>query len=126
MRSLRIVRSLVLSVALLALAAFGWYAYLVHEMRQLVRAELNDPESAQFRNERFFGPWSASGASFCGQVNAKNAMGGYVGFTAFEVMNGKAFLESTGTRKFLDDYKLGHCTIEAIDQNLIPWWWLRW
>lgn len=45
-----------------------------------VRSLLRDPSSAQFQKmESFPGP------EVCGEVNAKNAFGGYVGFTRFYV-----------------------------------------
>lgn len=42
-------------------------------VRSWVVAHLKDPESAQFRNQY----------GLCGEVNAKNAMGGYVGYRRF-------------------------------------------
>ena len=47
--------------------------------KKAVSANLKDPESAQFRNIRETTP-----GFLCGEVNAKNAMGGYVGFKRFE------------------------------------------
>lgn len=47
------------------------------EMQNAVLAELTDPGSAEFRNVR------KSTIGYCGEVNAKNRMGGYVGFKAF-------------------------------------------
>lgn len=41
--------------------------------REFVLANLKDPDSAQFRNQR----------GFCGEVNSKNALGGYAGFQRF-------------------------------------------
>lgn len=45
----------------------------------IVRASLKDPESARF-DRVDFNPVTGSG---CGLVNAKNSMGGYVGFAQF-------------------------------------------
>lgn len=50
--------------------------------RQKVKQTLKDPESAQFKSEVI----AKSPALFCGEVNAKNSMGGYVGFTRYIVM----------------------------------------
>lgn len=59
---------------------------------ELVRAQLRDPASAQFREVRVRSvPADASGAGnltpggkvVCGEVNVKNAHGGYVGFKRF-------------------------------------------
>ncbi|MBP5790611.1 MAG: hypothetical protein J6W29_10330 [Neisseriaceae bacterium] len=43
------------------------------EVREWVKSNLKDPSSAQFRNQ----------VEFCGEVNAKNAFGGYTGFKKF-------------------------------------------
>lgn len=45
--------------------------------REAVKNNLKDPESAQFRNETIIG------TSACGEVNAKNSYGGYVGFKRY-------------------------------------------
>ena len=47
-------------------------------MERLVRARLKDPDSARFQNIRNVGR-----GEICGEVNAKNAFGGYVGFQHF-------------------------------------------
>ena len=49
--------------------------------KQSVASKLKDPLSAQFRNVRLVK--YLDGAVICGQVNAKNSYGGYVGFTDF-------------------------------------------
>ena len=49
--------------------------------QEAIKAKLRDPESAQFRNVAFH---SASGTPLtCGEVNSKNAFGGYSGFERF-------------------------------------------
>lgn len=50
-------------------------------VEDLVRENLKDPTSAQFKEIRK----SKDGKYFCGEVNAKNSMGGYIGFTEFAV-----------------------------------------
>jgi len=49
-----------------------------------VREALTDPESATFRNTSYHGATKA----VCGEVNAKNRMGGFVGFTRFYALPG--------------------------------------
>lgn len=46
-----------------------------------IKKRLRDPESAQFKNVRFYsgGPLNV----VCGEVNAKNGLGGYSGFERF-------------------------------------------
>ena len=46
-----------------------------------VLTQLKDPNSAQFRNLKILD----NDRGMCGEVNAKNAFGGYVGFSAFAV-----------------------------------------
>ena len=52
----------------------------ISEAQRVVRAALSDPGSAQFRNVR-----QMPNGAVCGQVNAKNRMGGFVGFSPFAV-----------------------------------------
>jgi hypothetical protein len=47
-----------------------------------VRLKLKDPDSAQFRKTYFHRGKSGVPVA-CGQVNAKNSMGGYSGFQRF-------------------------------------------
>lgn len=51
--------------------------------RRAVLDELRDPTSAQFRNVRRLDPINGT-TTFCGEVNARNAFGGYSGFKRFE------------------------------------------
>lgn len=54
-----------------------------------VREALADPESATFRNLSYH----AATKAVCGEVNAKNRMGGFVGFTRFYALPGFVRLE---------------------------------
>jgi hypothetical protein len=62
----------------------------------LVKEQLKDPESAKFRNVRsvpFMGIGEDVGDVFCGEVNARNAFGGYSGFSDFAVFLDKPHKE---------------------------------
>lgn len=61
--------------------------------RQTISAQFNDPSSAQFRHDRF-----EKNGWFCGEVNAKNREGGYVGFKRFASggKSGKQYIENHG------------------------------
>lgn len=65
-------------------------ASMDQRVRDAVLAKLRDPDSAKFRNVRKLGMIGEgvpdSPAVYCGEVNAKNAMGGYPGFVHFAVM----------------------------------------
>lgn len=64
---------------------------------EMVKERLKDPYSAQFRNVRL----QPEAGRVCGQVNARNAMGGYVGYRWFSVRkvpsgNTVVFIDSDG------------------------------
>jgi hypothetical protein len=72
-------------VGLMAVAAAGLWYYEAHKSpkalhRKVVLAYLNDPDSAQFR-----GAYQSKRDQvvWCGEVNAKNRMGGMVGFSRY-------------------------------------------
>lgn len=74
-----------------------WIKYddwiVMPKARRLLADHLLDPGSAQFRNDRFIDlNWH------CGEVNAKNGMGGYGGFKRFISgrQNKIIYLEGTG------------------------------
>lgn len=80
MKSVRI-GGMVLAAAALAMALYHWKfdAWVaIPAARASVINLLKDPASAQFRDERL-----TPGGVLCGEVNAKNAMGGYVGFRKY-------------------------------------------
>jgi hypothetical protein len=66
----------------------GTASHEIAKAEQFVRSGLNDPDSASFRNEKYV-PASAKikASAVCGEVNAKNRMGGFVGFSRF-IANG--------------------------------------
>lgn len=81
-------------------AAFIFIAIGLHgcdraesQAKDLVKTKLLDPGSADFRGLRDvrdqFGV-----TAVCGEVNAKNRMGGYSGYRAFMVKSGQAVLQS--------------------------------
>jgi hypothetical protein len=57
-------------------------APLIVRAKTAVTDELKDPESARFRGVQIVR------GSVCGEVNAKNSMGGYVGFKRFVAIAG--------------------------------------
>lgn len=70
-----------MTLALLAIALAGCGDSDIDRARAAVSEKLSDPSSAQFRNER-----SKEGGWVCGEVNAKNAFGGYIGFKRYTVI----------------------------------------
>ncbi|WP_023628574.1 hypothetical protein [Pseudomonas soli] len=68
-------------VALAGIVLTGCGDSDIDRAREAVSEQLTDPSSAQFRNER-----SKKDGWVCGEVNSKNAMGGYVGFKRYTVI----------------------------------------
>ena len=58
--------------------------------------QLNDPESAQFRNLEL------AGDAVCGEVNAKNGFGGYVGFQPFYALGSDVLIHSPTGDELID------------------------
>lgn len=78
-------------LGVIVVGVFGWRAHIINELRKPVLERLNDPDSAQFRNEwLLFGwsSWSPDANVLCGEVNAKNRMGGYTGYVKFSSNSG--------------------------------------
>jgi len=81
-----------------------WIA--IPKAREPMVSLLKDPASAQTRNERI-----TKVGVLCGEVNAKNSMGGYVGFKKFISYGPENnFIEGTG--------RLGESTTEDLIERL--------
>ena len=70
----------------------------VSEVQETVRYRMIDPTSTMFRNIRGYDAVLTDGKPYqfiCGEVNSKNRMGGYTGFSAFKgrLEGGKFVLE---------------------------------
>lgn len=115
----KIVLAVVVIAVLAAVALFGYRAHLIDELRKPVLAQLNDPDSAQFRNERAIGDWTLDGTVLCGEVNTKNRMGGYVGYTPYEAGKSSASIIRAGSI-------VPACDFEKELLDSAKWWWLRW
>lgn len=112
-------RSLVLS--LLFLAASGVAnageppeAQFAQAAKKLLEARLRDPGSVQYRNLGVYRPLEAQGRSLCGEFNAKNSLGGYVGFKRFWVdRDGQVRVEGNGPDETAPELfgalRLAHC-----------------
>lgn len=105
---------------LLVAVAMYRHFFLLRPLLDQVRQQLNDPESAQFRNVRLFSDWTPGNSALCGEVNAKNKMGGYVGFQHFTSFGGGmgADIESADMTAIYDAAKLKRCAYA----ELTPWW----
>ncbi|ROR21715.1 hypothetical protein EC845_2537 [Comamonas sp. BIGb0124] len=96
-------------------AAFTARAYVMSDLRGAVRDQFKDPDSTLFRGEYLV--FDRHDVALCGEINAKNEMGGYVGYRPFEHVKGIG----------PDLYKPGASLIcenwNAPDHIR---WWLRW
>lgn len=54
---------------------------IIEKSKTIIAGMLRDPESAKFRNVRLV--QYLDGAVVCGEVNGKNAFGGYAGYSDF-------------------------------------------
>ncbi|WP_417283756.1 hypothetical protein [Comamonas sp.] len=104
-------------VGMMVATIFGVRNHLIGELRKPVLSQLNDPDSALFRNEVIRGPWKAADSTLCGELNARNKMGGYVGY--------KKFYVALGDIVDIDaDPKMYEIMCEKFDE-IQPWWWLK-
>lgn len=84
-------------VVLPAVLLVGCKPREVSHAEESVRYLLYDPDSAQFRNQ----------FRWCGEVNAKNRMGGYVGFTRYVVLGkNEVIFEADITKNGEEDIRL--------------------
>lgn len=87
------VRPLTFALAALALTACDKLPVgPIADAKATAAASLRDPASAQFRNVKSV--TNAEGTAVCGEINGKNAFGGYAGFQSFVVVNGRAWLQT--------------------------------
>jgi hypothetical protein len=106
----------IVSAGLLALLLIQVNKPSIEERAQdVVRGNLRDPESARFREVTRGGEYTV-----CGEVNAKNALGGYVGFRRFAV----EFNPQTGAVNdfAVDGVPLDTATVDAMRAYLSIFW----
>lgn len=63
----------------------------IETAKMMFSVMLKDAESARFRNVELVK--TVFGTVICGEVNAKNGMGGYIGFTEFVTAGSALFLD---------------------------------
>lgn len=90
-------RPLIAAAVGLALASCQWLpgtdANLIEQAKKKVAAELRDPASAQFREVHTAPQKGRSTPAVCGEVNGRNAYGGYAGFQKFYVLGDEVRLD---------------------------------
>lgn len=104
----------------------GYRQYIVSKLEEVVLAKLNDPDSAKIRNIRLFSDWTVDGSAMCGEVNAKNRMGGYVGYRRFNVLGSfYARIEDDLDLRLASQHKDLPDIYECKYGKSAPWWHLR-
>ena len=101
--------------------------------RVLLLNSLKDPDSVQWRNEKV----ASDNVTMCGEINAKNSLGGYVGFRQF-ISNHKGYIvegSNYGTWSMQDnripvpDYMIDGARLVGagkaahISQDVWNWFW---
>lgn len=66
---------------------------------------LNDPDSAKLRKLMYFNDVNNKMQILCGEINAKNRMGGYVGYRKFFIAsNGRSDIGGNDHSQYYDSY----------------------
>lgn len=111
---------LTVSIFLVAVVGGGFFLknYLdqkeIQDLRLPIISNLVDPESAQFRDEIRIGK-----SVLCGEVNAKNRMGGYTGFKKFVRTQEFFHVEGTDLSRFSSkDGKSTEDVIAGLDAKI--------
>ena len=72
-------------------------AFDIAKAKELVADEFSDPDSVKFRRmfiSAFTNPKGETFLYLCGEVNAKNKMGGYTGYRRFQVDDQHALVDA--------------------------------
>lgn len=76
-----------------AVAQNNGYPALVKRAKQTIVKDFKDPEGARFRDIGIYKSTTGKGGvSVCGEVNAKNSYGAYVGYRSFFVSGDMAYI----------------------------------
>jgi len=78
------------------LAGGGSESQMEERAKEAISNQLKDPASAQFRNVR--AKQFDDSSVVCGEVNAKNSYGGYIGFKQFVASPSGGTIEHSGSR----------------------------
>lgn len=111
-------KKLIISLAVISAVAtpFIYGECVKEDVLSIASDTLADPESARFRNVRISSNWTVAGSVACGEVNARNRAGGYVGYQRFVVL-GSGF-------SLIGDDALVQKTCKLLDDPS-PWWYFR-
>ena len=78
------------------------------DAKRMIADTFKDPDSVKFRDLRI----SKDGAFVCGELNAKNSYGGYVGYTRFYSLWAVGLVHTEGSATFIESYLTNQCGYE--------------
>lgn len=106
---MRSVAILVLALSAGGVLAQGKYAGFVAAAKDVLTADFKDPDSAKFRSLAVYQQIDSRELALCGEVNAKNSYGAYVGFRPFYVTDAGATLKEGPEDSLFDALRMGYC-----------------
>lgn len=123
----KLLKAGVIAVIALGLLLAGYRHFvLVSPLLSQVSATLSDPDSAQFRDLKLYTTGLPHQSALCGEVNAKNRLGGYVGFRPFKVIGGADYVQVRQPDSALESaYASGELKWCDFDE-ITPWWGRPW
>ena len=81
-------------------------------VQMLVRKQMKDPDSAEFRNWSYIKASESLPATVCGEVNAKNSFNGYSGFKKFLFKTDTTEFGLEGSTKNFNDEYNKYCVLK--------------
>ena len=93
----------------------------INEIRDSVADIFNDPESVRVRRVYEISGPSDSSPIICGELNAKNGYGGYVGYTtfyAYDLLKNSSETQIVMNGNWVNKYEIGHVDQEDEDTAL--------
>lgn len=96
-------------LALPAVAQDKGYSAFVAKAKAALTRDFKDPMAAQYRNLAVYRSINGKDIVLCGEVNAKNSYGAYVGFAPFYADENSATLKSGPDDTLFETLRRGSC-----------------
>ena len=108
---------MLIAVAMVALPAASQdkgHAAFVAKAKHVLTKNFKDPEGSRFRNVAVYRT-NLGDLSLCGEVNAKNGFGAFVGYRRFYADLDNATLREDGDDTLFDALSIGYCSKKIAD-----------
>lgn len=92
-----------------ALAQGKGHAAFVAAAKEMLTQDFKDPAGARYRNTAVYRQIDGVSLSFCGEVNAKNSYGAYVGFVPFYADDSRGTLKEDAEDTLFDTLSKAYC-----------------